>query len=126
MRGAEDAGKKVTLTCGAGVAVRGKGDARAGAGWGAGVGWWGQARGDAAAGAGRPGERAEEMGRRVGAGPGKEWRARDATGLSAWRESGARCLRREWERLCARAGPERVRRDAGWSWAELALRAEWR
>ena len=52
--------------------------------------------------------------------------ARDATGLSAWRESGACCLRREWERLCARAGPERVRRDAGWSWAELALRAEWR
>ena len=35
--------------------------------------------------------------------------ARDATGLSAWRESGACCLRREWERLCARAGPERVR-----------------
>ena len=77
-----------------------------------------RARGDAAAGADRPGERAEEMGRRVGAGPGKEWRARDATGLSAWRESWARCLRREWERLCARAGPERVRRDAGWSWAE--------
>ena len=70
--------------------------------------------------------RVGEMGRCVGAGPGKEWRARDATGLSAWRESWARCLRREWERLCARAGPERVRRDAGWSWAELALRAEWR
>jgi len=48
-----------------------------------------RAWGDAAAGAGRPGERAEEMGRRVGAGLGKEWRARDATGLSAWRESGA-------------------------------------
>ena len=61
-----------------------------------------------------------------GQAPGKEWRARDATGLSAWRESWARCLRREWERLCARAGPERVRRDAGWSWAELALQAEWR
>ena len=35
LRGAEDAGKKVTLTCGAGVAARGKGDARAAvcAGW---------------------------------------------------------------------------------------------
>ena len=43
LRGAEDAGKKVTLTCGAGVAARGKGDAPAGAGWGAGAGWWGQA-----------------------------------------------------------------------------------
>ena len=30
MRGAEDAGKKVTLTYGAGLAARGKGDARAG------------------------------------------------------------------------------------------------
>ena len=30
LRGAEDAGKKVTLTCGAGLAARGKGDARAG------------------------------------------------------------------------------------------------
>ena len=30
LRGAEDAGKKVTLTCGAGLAARGKGDAWAG------------------------------------------------------------------------------------------------
>ena len=52
MRGAEDAGKKVTLTCGAGLAARGKGDARAGAGWGAGAGWWGQARGELGAHAG--------------------------------------------------------------------------
>jgi len=43
LRGAEDAGKKVTLTCGAGVAARGKGDARAGAGWGQAQGWAGGA-----------------------------------------------------------------------------------
>ena len=48
------------------------------------------------------------MGRRVGAGTGKEWRARDATGLSAWRESGARCPRRE-----VRAG--RAVREKGWA-----------